>query len=166
MSQVSFDDTMEKLAELEQFAENYAGNTQGADAKALASCYLFSDRFFADSKEELEQAVFSGYRTHWLTQELLTAFELDASEDQSSLKLASDTMADYLYAHAKLPETGQIETKKEELFEDTEFPYWSEDTAGMVVTDETGQVSGAGLAGIAVLLLVAVFLFIAWNRKK
>ena len=38
MSQVSFDDTMEKLAELEQFAENYAGNTQGADAKALASC--------------------------------------------------------------------------------------------------------------------------------
>ena len=36
----------------------------------------------------------------------------------------------------------------------------------MVVTDETGQVSGAGLAGIAVLLLVAVFLFIAWNRKK
>lgn len=311
MSQVSFDDTMEKLAELEQFAENYAGNTQGADAKALASCYLFSDRysgglwekvgirkdadferyvkeqdaglsslkevetlsvpagyevdflhmaaslyvgddaggwigdltefawelknngitekedaaarflsadsywneadfyadidaanmrktyqrntlsetlltyygkdtdsaeehlgqfvadrFFADSKEELEQAVFSGYRTHWLTQELLTAFELDASEDQSSLKLASDTMADYLYAHAKLPETKQTETKKEELFEDTEFPYWSEDTAGMVVTDETGQVSGAGLAGIAVLLLVAVFLFIAWNRKK
>ena len=45
MSQVSFDDTMEKLAELEQFAENYAGNTQGADAKALASCYLFSDRY-------------------------------------------------------------------------------------------------------------------------
>lgn len=39
-------------------------------------------------------------------------------------------MADYLYAHAKLPETGQTETKKEELFEDTEFPYWSEDTAG------------------------------------
>lgn len=36
---------MEKLAELEQFAENYAGNTQGADAKALASCYLFSDRY-------------------------------------------------------------------------------------------------------------------------
>ena len=45
MSQVSFDDTMEKLAELEQFAESYAGNTQGADAKALASCYLFSDRY-------------------------------------------------------------------------------------------------------------------------
>ena len=45
MSQVSFDDTMEKLAELEQFAENYAENTQGADAKALASCYLFSDRY-------------------------------------------------------------------------------------------------------------------------
>ena len=311
MSQVSFDDTIEKLAELEQLAESYAKNAEGADAKALASCYLFSDRysgglwekvgiqkdadfeayvkeqdaglsslkdvetlsvpagyevdflhmaaslyvgddaggwigdltefawelknngitekedavarflsvdsywneadfyadidaanmrktyqrntlsetllsyygkdtdsaeknlgqfvadrFLAGSEEELEQAVFSGYRTHWLTQELLTAFDLDASEDEVSLKLASDTMADYLYAHAKMPETEKTETKKEEKFEDTEFPYWSEDTAGMVVTDGPETVSGAGLAGIAVFLLVVVFLFLAWNRKK
>lgn len=36
----------------------------------------------------------------------------------------------------------------------------------MVVTDETGRVSGAGLAGIAVLLLVAVFLLSHGTEKN
>ena len=108
----------EKVAETPEEAEDFLDMCMAAVCKNMKEVREYFDETGADisgmSKEELEQAVFSGYRTHWLTQELLTAFELDASEDQSSLKLASDTMADYLYAHAKLPETGQTETKKEE----------------------------------------------------
>ncbi len=123
-------------------------------------------RFSAETEEELEQAVSYGYRTHWLTKELLDAFELDISADAASIRLASDTMADYLYTHAKIPQTEAADKTKEEASEDTEFLYWADDTGGPVVTKNPESSRGIGLFGMALLLLVAVFVLVAKNRKK
>ena len=150
---------------------SYYGNEVASEEESLGQ--FAADHFSAGTQEEFEKAVFGAYKTHWLMSELLRAFDLDASEDEAYLKLASDTMADYLWTHAKMPQTETTDTGndgghkvREEQTEDTEFPYWEDDTDGAVVRNIPDVRSGGGLAVAALVFLIAVFLFVAYNRKK
>ena len=101
--------------------------------------------------------------------------------DEVYLRLAADTVADYLYNHvgtfkvaerslAQASPDGDREQKNgrnEKMDEDTEFLYWNEDTDGAVVTEVPENQSGGMLAGGALAAFIALLLFVAYhNRKK
>lgn len=145
----------------------YYGTEVSTEEESLG--YFIEKRFVAKTSEELRQAVWNSYKTHWLMQELLKAFEMDAAEDEVYLKLASDTVSDYLYEHAEAVQAAESDLARgqSDEDEDTEFLYWDEDTDGMVVTEISENRGESMLAGVALAVFIVLLLFFAYhNRKK
>lgn len=136
------------------------------------SLYRFTvEKFDADSRETMEQAVVYSYKSHWLIQELYNAFGIDEKADQRYIVLAANTFADYIYDRTgnRIEQNLHVNQKADQIEALQEAEGTSEtmgNASDKVITEVTDTGNGTILSGIALILLIIILILLAWKRKK